>query len=402
MGKSLQGKELGKGINQMKDGRYRGRYTDEHGKRGAIYDKNLAKLKRELKQKQKEVLIKKETGDVGNAIKSNLTLNEVYEMWRDNELIPSSRKKSTKYTYMRIYSTHVYKTFGKIKICEFDYDILLRYLNKVKQKDRITIVLKQIFEFAVKSKIITHNCAKQIRSKNNNKSKIIYLTDVEQNTLIEYSRKKNEYFTNIFIIALNTGMRIGEIAGLTLDELDIDNDLLYVKHQVQKVQYNYEYNIDKVIMICEKSLFYLDTPKSKKSIRIVPMNKESKEAILWLLDHKNYVTREVYIKRRNVLYQNDELLKKLIITYNGTPIRCETLNKHLDKVIDNILKDNPDFRIKHISVHGLRHSFATRCLDKNINTRVIQKLLGHNNDRITELYAHVPDKKIIEDFKKYF
>ncbi|WP_296881934.1 tyrosine-type recombinase/integrase [Thomasclavelia sp.] len=34
-------------------------------------------------------------------------------------------------------------------------------------------------------------------------------------------------------------------------------------------------------------------------------------------------------------------------------------------------------------MHGLRHSFATRCLDKNVNTRVIQKLLGHNTDRIT-------------------
>ena len=53
-------------------------------------------------------------------------------------------------------------------------------------------------------------------------------------------------------------------------------------------------------------------------------------------------------------------------------------------------------------MHGLRHSFATRCLDKNINTRVIQKLLGHNTDRITELYAHVTDTKIIEDFKDYF
>ena len=51
MGKNLQGKELGKGINQMKDGRYRGRYTDEHGKRIALYDKNLQKLKKELKLK---------------------------------------------------------------------------------------------------------------------------------------------------------------------------------------------------------------------------------------------------------------------------------------------------------------------------------------------------------------
>ena len=123
MGKNLQGKELGKGINQMKDGRYRGRYTDEHGKRIALYDKNLQKLKRELKLKQKKAFIKKETGDFDNPIKSNLTLNEIYEMWRDNELIPSNRKESTKNSYISVYSKHVYKTFGKIKITEFDYDL---------------------------------------------------------------------------------------------------------------------------------------------------------------------------------------------------------------------------------------------------------------------------------------
>ena len=402
MGKNLQGKELGKGINQMKDGRYRGRYTDEHGKRIALYDKNLQKLKRELKLKQKKAFIKKETGDFDNPIKSNLTLNEIYEMWRDNELIPSNRKESTKNSYISVYSKHVYKTFGKIKITEFDYDLLLRYLNKVEQKDKITIVLKQIFEYAVKSKIITDNCAKQISTKNNTKSKIIYLTNDEQKTLIKYSRKKNEYFSKIIIIALNTGMRIGEISGLSLDELDFDNNLIYIKHQVIKYYYNHEYNMDKVIMIYKKTVFNLDTPKSKSSMRIVPMNKDCKEALMWLLDHKNYVTREGYIKHRKVIYQNDELMKKLIMTYNGIPITTDSLNAHLNFVIDAILKDNPDFRIKHISMHGLRHSFATRCLDKNINTRVIQKLLGHNTDRITELYAHVTDTKIIEDFKKYF
>lgn len=280
MGKNLQGKELGKGINQMKDGRYRGRYTDEHGKRIALYDKNLQKLKRELKLKQKKAFIKKETGDFDNPIKSNLTLNEIYEMWRDNELIPSNRKESTKNSYISVYSKHVYKTFGKIKITEFDYDLLLRYLNKVEQKDKITIVLKQIFEYAVKSKIITDNCAKQISTKNNTKSKIIYLTDDEQKTLIKYSRKKNEYFSKIIIIALNTGMRIGEISGLSLDELDFDNDLIYIKHQVQKSNYNHEYNMDKVIVIYNKAVYNLDTPKSQSLMRIIPINKDCKEALM--------------------------------------------------------------------------------------------------------------------------
>ena len=60
MGKSLKGKDLGKGIDQLNDGRYRARYLNEYGKRVAIYDKNLAKLKRELKDKQKYNLLVKD------------------------------------------------------------------------------------------------------------------------------------------------------------------------------------------------------------------------------------------------------------------------------------------------------------------------------------------------------
>lgn len=82
------------------------------------------------------------------------------------------------------------------------------------------------------------------------------------------------------IIALNTGMRIGEILGLSLDGLDFDNDLNYIKHQVQKSNYNHEYNMDKVIVIYNKAVYNLDTPKSQSSMRIVPINKDCKEALM--------------------------------------------------------------------------------------------------------------------------
>ena len=142
------------------------------------------------------------------------------------------------------------------------------------------------------------------------------------------------------IIALNTGMRIGEILGLSLDELDFDNDLIYIKHQVQKSNYNHEYNMDKVIVIYNKAVYNLDTPKSQSSMRIIPINKDCKEALMQLLDHKNYVSREGDIKRKKIIYQNDELMKKLIITYNEVPVNTNALDHHLNKVIDKILKDD--------------------------------------------------------------
>lgn len=414
MGKSLKGKDLGKGIDQLNDGRYRARYLNEYGKRVAIYDKNLAKLKRELKNKQKKILVVKEINNEDSRIliDNDITLNQLYERWRDVELLPSERKQNTKKLYITIYNHNIKKYLGNLKINSLNYDNCLETFNIVKQEkssataNTVLIVLRLIMNYGVKNRYLKNNPCNDVRSNRSNIYKVVYLTEKEQDIFLKYSMSRNEYYTRIFIIALNTGMRAGEILGLTKDEIDFDNNIINIKHQLQYIsKKNTQYIPSESIILENKySIAYLTEPKSKKSKRIIPINNNTKEALLWLINNYNYINRHTInkVKKEDIKVHNKNIFKNLLIVYNNRNVSIQTLDSHIHYTIQAILKDYPNYRIKELTMHGLRHTFATRCLDKNISTRVIQELLGHEHDRITEKYAHVTEYKIFDEFKNLF
>ena len=404
MGKSLKRKDLGKGIDQLKDGRYRGRYTNEYGKRVAIYNYNLTKLKRELKEKQKKTLVVKEIND-GEKLTADITFNELYERWRDNELLPGCLKINTKLGYISCYKNHLKNAIGELKIKKINYDILLNIYNNLKiNYSKSTInncfkVLRIIYKYAFKNRII--NSIPYMKFPPiDEKKKVIYLTDDEQDILLQYSAKHNKYFSCIITIALHTGMRVGEITGLRKQDIDLDNNIIKISQQLQSIRITQMdiLNEKDIICISGNVALYIVKPKSETSIRYIPIDEECKKSLLWLKENRNNHTRNMNTR---YIIKNQKMIDELFILYNNRPLKGTTLNKHLRSIIKEIQKDNQSFSINELSMHGLRHTFATRCLDKSINTRVIQTILGHKSDKITEIYAHVTDKKIFEEFKKF-
>src|SRR5699024_3707167 len=127
-------------------------------------------------------------------------------------------------------------------------------------------VLRIIYKYAFKNRIINSIPYMKFPSIDE-KKKVIYLTDDEQDILLQYSAKHNKYFSCIITIALHTGMRVGEITGLRKQDIDLDNNIIKISQQLQSIRITQMdiLNEKDIICISGNVALYIVKPKSETS-----------------------------------------------------------------------------------------------------------------------------------------
>jgi integrase len=188
------------------------------------------------------------------------------------------------------------------------------------------------------------------REKNN----VEVLSRTNQKKVMSYVQ---EHFTfrNLGIyICLSAGVRIGEICALTWADIDTDNGVISVRRTIQRI-----YTIDAGI---RKTEVMIDTPKTKNSIREIPMNRD---LLKMLKPIKKIVNNQFYI-----------------LTNDAKPTEPRTYRCYYQKFMQEL-------EMPVLKFHGLRHSFATRCIESKCDYKTVSVLLGHSNISTTlNLYVH--------------
>lgn len=204
MGKALNGKELGKGITQRKDGLYQARFTNRFGKRQTIYAKTITEITRKLRDEQyrdeKQI----------NVVESSMTLNEWYEKWIT--VCKTHCRDTTKRTY-EIQYNRLREKIGWRKLTNLNLVILQDAFNELATDNMrcdCKALLVDILNRAVESELLTKNVAVGINPiiDNCQKEEKRILSDVEIKLILESS--KNCQLHEFFVIALGTGMRMGD------------------------------------------------------------------------------------------------------------------------------------------------------------------------------------------------
>ena len=229
-------------------------------------------------------------------------------------------------------------------IDEFSYSIS-KYSNSTISKT--FMLLKKAFEIAEDRKLIKKDILKNYKKpKSSKKDKnIIAFTIDEQKELIKLIPKSKYYHQ--YIIALNTGMRMGEINALHYNDINLEEKTININKTVSRGE-NYQNFIN-------------DTTKTKNGIRIIPIN-----AIL-------YPILKEFIKDK----QNKYLFSELKVISTGQ------VNSELKRLTNN----------NNYNTHMLRHTYATRCIEAGVQAVVLKKLLGHSDISITlNTYVDVFDK----------
>lgn len=155
-------------------------------------------------------------------------------------------------------------------------------------------------------------------------------------------------------ICLSAGIRIGEICALTWEDIDTDNGIIHIRKTIQRIYMIEDGN--------RKTELLLDSPKTKNSIRKIPM---SRELIRMLKPLKKIVNSSYFV-----------------LTNDSKPTEPRTYRSYYKILMKKL-------QIPEIKFHGLRHSFATRCIESKCDYKTVSVLLGHSNISTTlNLYVH--------------
>lgn len=289
------------------------------------------------------------------------TINQITEEWKEEK--KKYVKKSTYAAYQLLIQNHIKPYFGDLyevneeKVQQFVFDKLDAGLSEKTIRD-IIIVLKMILKFGIKNGYLEYIQIDAKFPSKQEKKELDVLSKADQKKFMEHLRN-NFTFKNLGIfICLSTGMRIGEICGLRWCDVDTVEGVIKVRHTLQRI-----YIIEGETRHTE---LLLDTPKTANSVRDIPMSSE----LLKMLKSLNKVVNENYY----------------VISNDIKPIEPRTYRNYYKKLCKQL--DIPELKF-----HGLRHSFATRCIESKADYKTVSVLLGHSNISTTlNLYVH-PNKE---------
>lgn len=311
--------------------------------------------------KQAENFLIEKLNELNNGIfvdSKNMTFNEYLDYWF-NQCCLSQLKPSTYESYKRNIDKHIVSVLGSIKLKNlkplhlqsFYTNRLNLGLSKTSVKYLHRIIHRALNQ-AVKWQLISTNVSDNVDIPKPDKYIAQILNAYEVTKLLNAVKNTNIYLP--VLLAISTGMRRGEVLGLTWKNVDIDNSIITITQAIVPTNNGIE----------------ITTPKTKNSIRRISIPETLKTVLA------------KYKKKSSCEYVCSNEFNELIKP------------SYLNHKFKEILLDN---NLPEIRFHDLRHSHASLLVSQGVQPKIISERLGHSNINITmDLYSHVYDATNIE------
>ena len=369
---------LRKGEYQRSNKTFQYSWYDKSGRRHYVYAKTLP----ELRKKEDELLRMRLDGI--DYSKLNSTVNSYFELWKK---VKTGIRETTYASYVRYYERYIEPEFGKMKLKDVTYSTVVMFLKDMAERRglgfgsirNIEVVLSMVLDLAVRDDVIKANpcrgTLKELQREYGKDAKEIRaLTLKEQKVFESFLAKPGRYhgYYPIFIVMLWTGMRVGEVLGLRWEHIDFENNEIDVNH---------------ILLYYDKgkgdgSEYAINPPKTKGSIRTVPMLPVVREALLMEKENQELLG----IKCESVI---DGYTNFIFLNSKGKVLHHKKLNHQLKNICEAIneklkKEENPPIEeFPHVHNHMLRHTFATRMREAGADMTAVSDMMGHEGILIT-------------------
>ena len=374
-----KGRILHTGESQRTDGKYLYKYVDAFGNTKYVYAWRLTptdvtpKGKRhDISLREKEEQIKKDLLDGIDSTGKKMTLCQLYAKRNAQRANVKKSTQKQREQLMRLLKEDKLgaRSIDTIKPSDakewalrmkekgFSYNTVNNHKRSLKASFYIAIqddyVRKNPFDFKLNEVI-----------EDDTKGKVA-LTEKQEQALLSFIKTDNVYhkYYDDVLILLKTGLRISELCGLTVKDIDFKNEIVHIDHQLLK---------------SKEQGYYIETPKTKSGIRQVPLSEETIKAFQRVIKSRPKTKPIEVDGHSDFVFVNHKGKPKVAIDYSSLFVRMvKKYNKHH--------KDNP---LPHITPHTLRHTFCTKMAHRNMNPKDLQYIMGHSNISITmDWYAH--------------
>lgn len=349
-------------LHRRKSGSWCAQYTvhtAEGPKRKTVY----GKTRREVDEKLTKAKADRERGLVFEA--GNLTLGKYLERWLVDSVRGSVRVKTYE-GYETAVRVHIAPAMGKIKLTNVT-PIHLRVLYREKLDAGLStrtvqylhVTLRRALGQAVTDGLVPRNVAEVVNAPRVVTRQMRPLTSEQARAFVEAA--KGDRHEALYVLAVTTGLRRGELLGLKWEDLDLDAGVLRVKRALAPDARTFA------------------QPKTAKARRSVRLTSGAVRALQWHRERQSQARQ-----RLDSLWQEHGLVFPSMV---GTPLNPENLVKRSFKPLLERVGLPP------IRFHDLRHTCATLLLSKGVNPKIVQEMLGHANISVTlDIYSHVlPD-----------
>ena len=375
--KDNKGRNLRLGESQRKDGRYVYKYTDIYGKPQFKYawklvptDKTPAGKREDLSLREKEKQIKKDLADGINTIGGKMTVCQLYAKKNSQRKNVKRNTEKGRQYLMKILENDPLgaRSIDTVKLSDGKEWAMRIYENGFSYKtiSNYKRSLKASFYMAIEDDCIRKNPFSFKLSdvlEDNSEPKVILTPEQEEKMLafMEQDKTYSKYYDEV-VILLETGLRISEFCGLTV-HIDMANRIINVDHQLLK---------DSEIG------YYIETPKTKKGERQLPMTERAYQAFKRVLQNRGKAEPIIIGGYSNFLFLNQKGFPKVAGNY-------ESMLRGLVKKYNKTHKD----QLPNITPHSFRHTYCTNMANKGMNPNTLQYIMGHANITMTlGYYAH--------------
>ena len=322
------------------------------------------KTEREVKNKLMELQVQAKAGNLEPKKKPQIvTIYDLAEKMIEDQLALNEIRQSS---YDRKMATlKMLDGISDQQLAEVTEDDLIEFFKSVlcysqSSVNKIYQLLGAVFLKAINKNIIEINPLRNIRRPKSKQKKIPVraLTVAEQGKLLNVLKTEDVRYSEIMLLSMFTGMRIGEVCALTEEDINFNDNTINVCKTVSRGEYG-------KTIICET--------KTSAGMRTLHINHDVAEFLRTCIGEKDF----------GLLFKSGN--NKLVTTNQVNYVYAKVLKDH--NIVDTSVYGKVD-------LHSLRHTYATRCIEAGMPAKVLQQILGHTDISITlDVYCSV--------FKKY-